>query len=91
MPGNLETSTNTRASRGNTALSAWVNECGDQGDEETNLADLITDLRHLSDAQGVDWHEILERSHRHYQGEVQDMGVATAIGDEEKSSGGPTP
>lgn len=76
-------STNTRAARGNTALSAWINECGDQGDEETNLSDMLTDLRHLANALGLDWLEIDDRALGHYQDEVAELGVATHVGNEE--------
>ena len=71
---------NNKASHGNTALSAYVNEIGDQGDEETNLSDLLADLHHMSDALGLDWAELLNRSAEHYEEEVSDHGRATNVG-----------
>lgn len=74
-------STNARASRGNTALSAWVNEGGDQGDEKLNLTYALIDLMHLADAHGFDWTEIERDAHFHHREEVHDLGQATAVGE----------
>lgn len=79
---NPELSNNTRAGRGNTALSAWVNENGDQGDEATNMRDMLSDLMHLADALGIDFHEECETATRNHNSEAMEFGTATAVGEE---------
>lgn len=82
-----EFSTNDRASRGNTALSAWVNEAGDQGDDETNLRDLLADLMHFADAMGIDFHDQVRIAGDNYAGEIFELGKATGLaGSEEDDS-----
>lgn len=83
-----ELSTNDRASRGNTALSAWVNEAGDQGDDETNLRDLLADLMHFADAIGIDFHNQVRIAGDNYAEEIFEFGKATSLGasEEEDSS-----
>jgi len=72
------TVTNRRARLGNTALSAWVNEVGDQGDDETNLQDMLSDLIHLADAQGWNFHDLYEAATRNHNDEVIEFGKADA-------------
>ena len=71
-------SANARASRGNSAVSAWVNESGDQGDEGTNLSDLLADLMHFADAHDLDWSEVSRRARGHYLDERDEHGKADA-------------
>lgn len=42
---------------------------GESGDNETDVADFICDLRHLCDEQGWEWETILSRADLHYQAE----------------------
>jgi len=43
----------------------------DQRDEdmETNMTDLVTDLRHLADEYGIDFYDLLDRTYMHYSAE----------------------
>ncbi|RZL80104.1 MAG: hypothetical protein EOP32_17695 [Rhodococcus sp. (in: high G+C Gram-positive bacteria)] len=39
-------------------------------DLHVGMYDLLADLRHLSDAVGVEWHDVDETAHQRYQEEV---------------------
>ena len=69
LPGQ-EPTNNDRARWANTALSAFVNEVGDSGDEDTNIADLLCDLMHLCDAHGFDFERVLASGRIHYDAET---------------------
>lgn len=73
-----EFSNNRRAVVGNTTLSTWVNECGDQGEDETNFRDMLADLMHLADAQGWEFDDLLERARDCHDDEVSVFGKADA-------------
>ena len=62
---------NKRALFANSALSAFVNEVGDSGEEEINLQDLIADTMHLCDAQDWDFDDLVRRARSHYEEEVR--------------------
>lgn len=66
----MEATNQDRASWGNTALSAFVVEVGDAGDEQTNLSDLLADLMHLADRQDLDFAQALMVARGHYAEEV---------------------
>lgn len=70
-----------RAVRARAALFAVVpygqRTTADDGDLESLLADLVADLRHLTDQLGIDWHEIVRRAHG-YHGDETGRGDATA-------------
>lgn len=74
-------STNTRAARANNALNTWIAECGDQGDQEDNLQDMITDVMHLCNAINIDWYEMIEVARLNYAGETMVLGKATQLGE----------
>jgi hypothetical protein len=53
------------------AVALIAAQYGDQDDYE-NLTDLLANLRHWSDAHGVDFYAALDMSYRHYLAETQD-------------------
>jgi hypothetical protein len=68
-----EPTNNQRAQWANTALSAFVNEVGGRDNSEAeNIQDLLTDLRHLSDAHGIDIAELWDNSAEHYAEEISE-------------------
>ena len=60
-----------RAEWARRALGAFGRETG-VGDEdmETQLSDLLCDLRHLADEEKVEWSEVLRRASFHYSAET---------------------
>ena len=58
------------------ALAAFAectgqNASGDlEHDKETVVCDLLCDLRHLCDEEGVDWNNCLRRGMDHYESEI---------------------
>ena len=76
----FEVTNNDRASWANTALSAFAVECYAPGaeEDETIMRDLLTDFRHLADAQGWDIESMWAGSRLTYIEEVaEDGGPAT--------------
>ena len=69
-----------RASNGNAVLSAWVEANGDQGDAQTNLTDLLTDLQHYAASQDIDWASVEERARSRFKEEAQQEEAARAAG-----------
>ena len=48
----------------------------DESDLETNVTDLLTDLRHLCDAKSFDFAKLDRMAYSHYSVEVQELGSA---------------
>lgn len=68
-------SNNDRASWANTALSAFVNQCGSSEVDQTDIMDLFTDLFHLCDALGVDFQDTAALAYHHYLVDIGDGGI----------------
>lgn len=52
-------------------LASYMVLVGDTGEDlKTGITDLLGDLRHLTDALGSDWDEVLDRSAVDYDAEV---------------------
>lgn len=67
-----------RAGWARVGLAAFSRRTGEAGNEiETQLVDLLTDLMHLADYEGVDKDEVLDRALWHYAQDVREMGKAT--------------
>lgn len=60
---------NLRAWYGAKVLIASTDLVG-QDEYEGSLADIVSNLRHLSDALGVDWDAVTDRADRWYDGEI---------------------
>lgn len=60
-----------RAEWANTALSAFVNEVG-ENDDHTDLKDLLCNLMHWADRQEVDFEAALEGARFHYRAEIEE-------------------
>lgn len=76
---------NLRASKANTAISAYAVENYGAGaeEDETILGDLLCDLRHYCDATVLDFHKLTDRSYGAYCEELkEDGGPATRVGAE---------
>lgn len=75
-----EVTNNNRASRANTALSAFAVECYAPGaeDDETIMGDLLCNIRHLGDAHGWDIEKMWTGSRRTYFEEVAEAFPADA-------------
>lgn len=54
-----------RAEWAKKAVDVFADECGTDG-LETDIGDLITDLLHLCDREGLDHAKILDRAQRYY-------------------------
>ncbi|MGV9748080.1 hypothetical protein ACWDTG_24720 [Rhodococcus zopfii] len=71
-----------RAVRARAALFAVVpygqRTTADADDLESLLADLVADLRHLTDQLGIDWHDIVRRAHGYHGDETGRDATATA-------------
>lgn len=72
----VQPTNNLRAMWANDALSTFVNEVGDSGDDETNTLDLLIGLRHLADAQQWDIESLWKRSRRTYRDEISEQPKA---------------
>lgn len=59
-----------RAEWARAALDGFVGACAT--DPEDQLADLLCDLMHLADQQGIDFAAELDRATRNYEGEKED-------------------
>lgn len=78
---------NWRASKANTAVSAYANENFHTGAEEDEVivGDLLCELRHYCDAMGFDFHKLSDRSYGAYCEELRDDGgPATHVGEEDE-------
>lgn len=54
------------------ALAPYAKGCGTETDDfETAITDLVGDLRHLADALGVDFRQVIWRSSRYYREELK--------------------
>lgn len=62
---------NARASFAAKALTTYTSIVGDTEDLETQISDLLGDLRHLCDALGVDYGEAAEHALYHYCYEIR--------------------
>jgi hypothetical protein len=62
-----------RASWARIALDAFIARLN-MGDEQTEdcVSDLLCDMMHLCDTDGVDWDECLRRALNNYRAEVRD-------------------
>jgi hypothetical protein len=52
------------------ALDTYALAIGDPGDEETLLGDLLADLHHVADKNGIDWYAAEGQAQEHYTYEV---------------------
>lgn len=76
-----EPSNNDRASWANTAVQAHGLETMDSPEDEdisTLIGDLLCNLRHLCDAEGLDFGAVDKGSHRCYMEEIGEQPVANA-------------
>lgn len=62
------------AHRATLALNTAVED--DEEDDETRLADLLTDLRHFADAKGIDMYAALDRSYGYYRDDKESDTLA---------------
>lgn len=68
-----ETTNKDRADWARIAVRVYAEETGsDQEDLETNIADLLCDLRHLCDERGFDFGYCDDRGAEHYAEEVRE-------------------
>lgn len=58
-----------RALRAYTAMDHYD---GDSDESETNMVDLLTDLRHWADMKDLDFYACLDTSYAHYLAEKQE-------------------
>lgn len=49
-----------------------VDRLADPGEREVQLQDTLASLMHFADRYGLDWQEMVERSWRTYQGDIED-------------------
>lgn len=53
------------------AVVSFAQIVGQQDEDlETNMSDLLANLRHLCDRKGLKWSEVDNRGHMHYSAEV---------------------
>ena len=65
---------NNNGDRGERALCCLESEYNDGGeDTQTHMYDLICDLHHLADSEGIDWDNILRMADMHYQAEIDEQ------------------
>lgn len=76
---NGEPTNNDRAERARGAVRLYARElysrCDpweNEGDEEENIGDLLTDLHHLADSCGLDWERVLRMAERNYEAEAEE-------------------
>lgn len=83
---------NQRAEWARKAVDAFAAEAGTDG-LETDIGDLLIDLRHLCDKEGLDWEKIADKATRYFDMEksiCQKCGVSydnETNGDEEHCEG----
>lgn len=65
-----------RAEHGNTAVSAYVVENGENGNDFDDLVDMLASVRHWADRQGIDFDAALERATMHYQDEIDEEAAS---------------
>lgn len=70
--GAITISTNEdRAESAFRAVEKFSDITGLEGEEmQTKIADLLCNLQHLADEQGIDFSECLEQASRHYESET---------------------
>jgi len=62
-----------RAHRGASALQYYCDVSGNEGEpEQEMLTDLLTDLRHLSTSQGLDFEQSARMAQMHYEAETEE-------------------
>lgn len=67
---------NDRSARAERAVQAYADDdtwAYQQESLETKLTDLLTDLRHLADNAGEDFHAMLDSSYLHYCAELEEQ------------------
>lgn len=52
---------------------------GCEDDDESNVTDLLTDIRHYCDAMGLDYGRLNNRARSHHEAEVAEDGLAKKI------------
>jgi hypothetical protein len=63
-----------RASWAEVAVEAFKKETRMEGEDlETCMGDLLCDLRHLADAEGLSWDGLLHKGDMHYRAERGDQ------------------
>lgn len=67
---------NQRALRAKTALNTFVNGDGDAGTVRDNISDLLANLRHLCDAQSVDFDDVVMGSAETYEEKISEQPKA---------------
>lgn len=70
-PSLQQPTNNQRAAWARSALNHFTDEVGDAGDMQDNIGDLICDLRHLCDAEGVDFQQALVNGLSNYRAEIR--------------------
>lgn len=71
-----EHSNEKHAEWGEAALDAFKAVVGSNDDYKLDIGDLVCDLRHLCDREGVSWQSILDSVEMHYTAEVDGRGRA---------------
>lgn len=64
-----------RAEWAREALDGFIAETGNaSGTTDEHVSDLLCDLRHLCDAEGVEWAAMIRRANMHYRAEIEELG-----------------
>ena len=70
LPPDTDGQNDDRAKWAATAIVAFMTETGT--DRQDALADLLADLRHWADRNGVEWRTELRRGMAHYEAETEE-------------------
>lgn len=72
-----------RVNHARAALAAYLGEKGEPFDPqrltEEELGDLVADLRHLADAEGLSWRRALSLAELHHRVEAEDFSHRAAL------------
>jgi hypothetical protein len=66
-----EVTNETRADWAQTVIDTFTDMVGENG-LQTDMGDLLCDLRHLADREGIDWATVLAHADFHYGYEVEE-------------------
>lgn len=67
----IDPTNNDCASWAYTALCAYVDRANSSGNDALDLQDLLSDLMHFCDTQGLSFDDILRRARSHYAAETE--------------------
>lgn len=67
-----------RAEWARVGVMAFADETGiGNEDMHTQIGDLLADLMHLADLEGLDWETVVRRATMHYEDEIAELGKAS--------------